>query len=220
MSAYKDQGDRRPPAPSLVKVTHCGKDIYGSSVPQRCPICGEVTVCSWDLLQAPVSIPCPFSSAHNEECSFVLKPTKGCFIREYDGYADLHVGITTSKGTVYHYNEAGIHQDNTGWEQCVSVPLVPPDQYALIYQWDTYLEQFSSAEKWRAHRYDEHNHNCYTFALGFINSLLHLQGKNTFSKDEFTQKFVLPRSRRASRYITLCHQVSEKEYYITDQNRA
>ncbi|XP_073448475.1 MKRN2 opposite strand protein [Aquarana catesbeiana] len=222
MSVYRDHDEQEtmePLAPSLVKFTHCEKDIYSSFVPQNCPICGENPVSSWNVEQAPVSIPCPFSNAHSEKCSFVLKPTQGRFMGEYDGCSDLHVGITSSKGTVHHYNESGIHKDSTGWEQCVSVPLVPPDQYALIHQWDSYLEEISSADKWHSYRYDEQNHNCYTFALAFINSLLHLQEKKTFSKDEFTERFVLPRTRRASKYITLCHEVTQNAYYITDHFR-
>ncbi|XP_075040211.1 MKRN2 opposite strand protein [Mixophyes fleayi] len=209
----------QPIAQSLIKFTHCERDIYSSSVPQHCPICGQNTVSSWDLETAPVSIPSPFVNAHSEICSFVLKPTRGLFIGEYDGCADLHVGIASSKGIVHHYNESGIHRDNTGWEQCVSVPLVPPDQHALIYQWDCYLEEFSSTERWLSHRYDEQDHNCYTFALRFVNNLLLLQGKKTFTKEEFTERFVLPRTRRVSKYITLCHEVAENYFYIIDHSR-
>ncbi|XP_069823196.1 MKRN2 opposite strand protein isoform X2 [Dendropsophus ebraccatus] len=219
MAKFRDQEGAempQPPAPSLVKVTHCNRDIYSSSVPLQCPICGQNPVSSWDLEQAPVSIPSPFVNAHREKCSFVLRPTKGRFLGDYDGCSDLHVGITSSKGIVHHYNETGTHKDTIGWEQCVSIPLVPPDQYALIHQWDTYLEEFSCKETWLPNRYDEKEHNCYTYALKFINGLLHLQEKKTFTKEEFTEKFVLPRTRRASKYITLCHEVSRNYYYIVD----
>ncbi|PIO16045.1 hypothetical protein AB205_0096780 [Aquarana catesbeiana] len=83
MSVYRDHDEQEtmePLAPSLVKFTHCEKDIYSSFVPQNCPICGENPVSSWNVEQAPVSIPCPFSNAHSEKCSFVLKPTQGRFM--------------------------------------------------------------------------------------------------------------------------------------------
>ncbi|KAM4651153.1 MKRN2 opposite strand protein-like [Discoglossus pictus] len=115
---------------------------------------------------------------------------------------------------VYNYNDTGIHCDDSGWEQCVSVPLVPPDALSIINQWDFYLEGFSAAEQWLPHRYQENGHNCYTFALMFINRLLSLQEKQTYSKKEFTERFVLPRTRRASKYITICKEVSEKHFYI------
>ncbi|MEE6516679.1 hypothetical protein FKM82_026351, partial [Ascaphus truei] len=133
---------------------------------------------------------------------------------EYDGCSDLHVGITSSKGIVYNYNETGIHRDDAGWQQCVWVPLVPPDLYALIHQWDAYLEDFSAADYWLSHRYREQDHNCYTFALMFINSMLALQGKKKFNKNEFTERFVLPRTRRASKYITICTEISQNYFYI------
>ncbi|KAM3914822.1 MKRN2 opposite strand protein [Leptodactylus fuscus] len=220
MFRHQEEADcTQPLAPSLVKFTHCDRDIYCGSVPQQCPICGQNAVSSWDLALAPVSIPNPFVNAHTEKCSFVLRPTKGSFLGEYDGSSDLHVGITSSKGIVHHYNETGTHKDTTGWEQCVSIPLVPQDQYALIHQWDSYLEEFSCNEKWLPHRYDEREQNCYTYALMFINTLLDLQEKKTFTKEEFTERFVLPRTRRASKYITLCHEVSRNYYYMIDHPR-
>ncbi|XP_068107896.1 MKRN2 opposite strand protein [Hyperolius riggenbachi] len=220
MSLYTEHSETSmPPAvPSLVMFQHCDKVIYSSSVPQHCPICGQQSVTSWDLEKSPVTLPCPFTNAHSQTCAFVLKPTIGQFIGGYDGCSDLHVGITSSKGTVHHYNETGIHKDSSGWEQCVSVELVPPDQHALIHQWDAYLETFSFDDRWLLQRYNEQNHNCYTFALTFINTLLQLEGKRTFSKEEFTGRFVLPKTRQASKYITLCHQVSRNNYYITDHH--
>jgi len=54
---------------------------------------------------------------------------------------------------VYNYNEEGIHRDGTGWEQCISVPLVQPDMFELLQQWDHLLEEFSMREEWLPHRY-------------------------------------------------------------------
>ncbi|KAM4022694.1 MKRN2 opposite strand protein [Anomaloglossus baeobatrachus] len=201
----------------LVRFSHCARDIYSRAVPAHCPVCGHNPVCSWD--PAPVAVPSPFVNAHTEKCCFVLKPTRGHFLGEYDGSSDLHVGITSCEGIVHHYNESGTHKDPSGWEQCVAVALVPPDQHALVYQWDSYLQDFSYKEEWLPHRYDEKEHNCYTYALRFINSLLHLQEKKTFSKEEFTQKFILPRTRRASKYISLSHEVSRNQYYMVDHPR-
>ncbi|XP_041446957.1 MKRN2 opposite strand protein-like [Xenopus laevis] len=138
---------------SLVKFSHCGQDIYCQSVPQQCPVCGGAAVSSWRLEEAPVTIPSPIVNGHTQRCSFVLKPTRGHFLGEYDGSADLHVGISSSTGMVYHYNESGTHKDSVGWEQTVSVPLVPAHHYSLLHQWDSYLEEFSAADHWHPHRY-------------------------------------------------------------------
>lgn len=60
---------------------------------------------------------------------------------------------------VYNYNEEGIHRDATGWEQCISVPLVQPDMFELLQQWDHLLEEFSMGEEWLPHRYVAENVN-------------------------------------------------------------
>ncbi|XP_064422270.1 MKRN2 opposite strand protein isoform X2 [Latimeria chalumnae] len=135
---------------------------------------------------------------------------------EYDGSTNLHVGITNTKGIVYNYNEAGVQREGSGWDQSISVPLVQPDMYSLLDQWDQYLEQFSAAEAWLPQRYEEYDHNCYTYALTFINCVLATQGKQTLSKNQFTERFVLPKTRRASRYITLYQEILENYFYIVD----
>ncbi|NXT18997.1 MKROS protein, partial [Syrrhaptes paradoxus] len=117
-------------------------------------------------------------------------------------------------GVVYNYNEEGIHRAETGWEQCISIPLVQPDMFGLLQQWDELLEEFSAGEAWLPHRYDEHDHNCYTYALAFINSVLAAQGKPQMSKSEFTEKFVIPETKRASKYLTLHQELMANDFYI------
>lgn len=66
----------------------------------------------------------------------------------------VHLKLLLFLGLVYNYDETGINKGEKGWEQCINVPLVQPDMYALLKQWDTYLEQFSAAEIWLPYRYD------------------------------------------------------------------
>ncbi|XP_009320288.1 PREDICTED: MKRN2 opposite strand protein [Pygoscelis adeliae] len=141
-------------------------------------------------------------------------PHRCVSFRGYDGKSDLHVGITNSNGVVYNYNEEGIHRAETGWEQCISIPLVQPDMFGLLQQWDALLEEFSVGEAWLPHRYEEHDHNCYTYALAFINSVLTAQGKRQMSKSEFTEKFVIPQTKKASKYITLHQELTANDFYI------
>ncbi|NXG67840.1 MKROS protein, partial [Hemiprocne comata] len=63
-------------------------------------------------------------------------------------------------------------------------------------------------------RYEEHEHNCYTYALAFINSVRAARGEQHISKSEFTEKFVIPQTRRASKYITLHQELTANEFYI------
>ncbi|KAI4891567.1 hypothetical protein NFI96_002218 [Prochilodus magdalenae] len=64
--------------------------------------------------------------------------------------------------------------------------------------------------------FNEENHNCYSYTLMFINCVLATQSKRALSKDEFTQTFVLPRVKRASKYSMLCREISQNHFYIVD----
>lgn len=86
--------------------------------------------------------------------------------------------------------------------------------FELLQQWDHLLEEFSMREEWLPHRYEEHDHNCYTYALAFINSVLTAQGKQQMSKSEFTEKFVIPQTKNASKYITVHQELTTKDFYI------
>ncbi|XP_067907926.1 MKRN2 opposite strand protein-like isoform X3 [Heterodontus francisci] len=196
----------------VIMFRHCEKPIYCFNIPEQCPICG-LSLLGRRLEDAPVSIPNSFVDGHHEKCSFLIKPTKGSFLREYDGRSDLHVGISNTSGVVYNYIETGVQRDNCGWEECVCVPLVQPDMYSLINQWDLYLEQFSTADLWLPNRsstppcflpfipvdncigwcsaeswYNECEHNCYSYALTFINRVLAVQSKRQLSRTEFTER--------------------------------
>ncbi|NWI93965.1 MKROS protein, partial [Pitta sordida] len=178
-----------------------------------CPACGGA-IGGTGLSAAPVRLRCPFRHGHGQPRAFLLRPTRGSFLSGYDGDSDLHVGITNSQGVVYSYDQAGVHRDGSGWEQCLSIPLLQPAVWELLQHWDNLLQEFSQGEAWLPHRYDEQEHNCYTFALAFINHLLSTQGQQPLSKGEFTERFVIPHSRRASRYLTLHHQLTHSDFYI------
>ncbi|XP_037685483.1 MKRN2 opposite strand protein [Choloepus didactylus] len=199
----------------LIKFNHCKKSIYCFSVPEKCPLCQQ-EVGSRKLEEAPVSISNPFTNGHQEKCSFLLRPTQGTFLREYDGRSDLHVGITNTNGTVYNYDIQGIHRDEAGWEQTLSIPLLQPNMFGLMDQWDQYLEAFSASGAWLSHRYEEDHHNCYSFTLTFINCILTTEGKKQLDKDEFTEKYVVPRTKKASKYITLYRAIEEHGFYVVD----
>ncbi|XP_008059617.1 MKRN2 opposite strand protein [Carlito syrichta] len=200
---------------SLIQFNHCKKSIYSFSVPLCCPLC-QGNVGSMKLEEAPVSIANPFTNGHQEKCSFLLRPTQGTFLREYDGRSDLHVGITNTNGVVYNYNAHGVQRDKTGWEQSISILLLQPNMYGLMDQWDKYLEDFSSLGTWLPHRYEEDHHNCYSYTLMFINCILTTEGKEPLDKSEFTERYVVPRTRLASKYLTLYRAIQEHGFYVSD----
>ncbi|NXT15039.1 MKROS protein, partial [Prunella fulvescens] len=117
-------------------------------------------------------------------------------------------------GVVYNYDQDGVHRDGSGWEQCISIPLLQPDMWELLQHWDKLLEEFSLEEAWLPHRYEEQQHNCYTFALAFVNRVRQARGGAALSKAEFTERFLLPHTREASRYLSLQQQLAHTDVYI------
>uniref|UniRef100_UPI00398EFA72 MKRN2 opposite strand protein-like isoform X2 n=1 Tax=Pristiophorus japonicus TaxID=55135 RepID=UPI00398EFA72 len=190
----------------VIMFHHCEKDIYCFNVPEQCPICGQ-SLTGRRLEDAPVSIPNSFVDGHREKCSFLIKPTKGSFLSSHYSFF---------AGVVHNYIETGVQRDDCGWEECVCVSLVQPDMYSLINQWDLYLEQFSTADIWLPNRYESSHHNCYSYALTFINRVLVAQSKRQLSRTEFTERFVVPQTKRASRYITLYRELCRSYFYIAD----
>ncbi|XP_011732702.2 MKRN2 opposite strand protein isoform X2 [Macaca nemestrina] len=177
---------------ALIKFNHCEKYIYSFSVPQCCPLCQQ-DLGSRKLEDAPVSIANPFTNGHQEKCSFHLRPTQGTFLSAH-----------------------GVQRDGAGWEQSISIPLLQPHMYGMMEQWDKYLEDFSTSGTWLPHRYEEDHHNCYTYTLTFINCVLMAEGRQQLEKSEFTEKYIVPRTRLASKFITLYRAIREHGFYVTD----
>ncbi|NXD27975.1 MKROS protein, partial [Spelaeornis formosus] len=198
---------------ALLRVRHCRALLYCRRVPPRCPACGA-DLRRAPLRSAPVRVRCPFRHGHAQPRAFLVRASDGSFLHGYDGHGDLHVGITSSKGVVYNYDQEGVHRAASGWEECISIPLVQPDMWELLQQWDELLEEFSLEEAWLPHRYHEQQHNCFTFALAFVNRLRQRRGKQPLSKGHFTERFLLPHTRQASRYLTLHQQLAHSDVYV------
>lgn len=64
----------------------------------------------------------------------------------FTGHYFIQVFVTV--GVVYNYTQEGVRRDTSGWQRCISVPLVRPDMFHLLAQWDQYLESFSEAALW------------------------------------------------------------------------
>ncbi|XP_042563841.1 MKRN2 opposite strand, tandem duplicate 1 [Clupea harengus] len=219
---------------TIIKFNHCQKDIYRFTglpsfanvdleVPRenefkQCPICFETL--TFDLLNAPVSIPSPFANGHKVPCAFTIGSVHGpSFLGEWHD-SELHVGVTNSTGVVYNYTLSGLRRDDHGWEKCVSLQLVPPWRVNLKHSWDGELEQFCSLSTWTPERFHEEREfgsRCYGFALAFINHIHSLEGKTSLSRDEFTGTHILPRVKTVSKYIRVYQEISQNGFYIADQ---
>ncbi|NXI22879.1 MKROS protein, partial [Sterrhoptilus dennistouni] len=117
-------------------------------------------------------------------------------------------------GVVYHYDQEGVHRAASGWEQSISIPLVQPDMWELLQHWDNLLEEFSLEEAWLPHRYEEQQHNCFTFALTLVNRVRCGRGWQPLSKAEFTERFLLPHTTAAARYLRLHRHLAHSDVLI------
>ncbi|XP_034023534.1 MKRN2 opposite strand protein [Thalassophryne amazonica] len=201
---------------AVIRLSHCHKHIFCFSVPEECPSCGEQLKGS-RLQEAPVKLPCPLTDGHKTSCCLLV--TADDLDRAFDGTSDLHTGISNNKGVVYNYTRAGVRRDQSGWERCLSVPLVRPDMFYLLAQWDQYLDRFSDGPMWDTvwHRFDEDSHNCFSFCLQFINSVLAMEGRSLLTREFFTKSFIVPRMTRVYKYLTLYHHVQKQQYYVVDR---
>ncbi|XP_066526881.1 MKRN2 opposite strand, tandem duplicate 1 [Hoplias malabaricus] len=221
---------------TVVKFSHCGRDIFNfsdqttklSSFCQQkqtgarrntCPVCNESL--AFGLLDAPVSLPYPFTNGHTAPCSFLLGANDGPqFLGEWND-TELHVGVSNSNGLVYNYTLSGMQMDQCGWEQCVCIQLVPPWRDSLIASWDKELQLFSALSEWTPERFHEEREFgscCYGFALTFINHMRALDNKVSLSRNEFTTSQVLPRMKRASMYIKVYEEILQSGFYTIEKN--
>ncbi|XP_076341354.1 MKRN2 opposite strand protein-like [Tachypleus tridentatus] len=111
----------------------------------------------------------------------------------------------TSCGVVYEFDKEGLLTgNNEDWVECLAVPVVAKCDNTWKEFWDYTLQVVSTQEKWDCSRYDEENHNCYTFVLTFLRTLQVKELKPSLqNKMRFCMDFIIPRTRGAAKYIAL-----------------
>ncbi|NWY47380.1 MKROS protein, partial [Sylvia atricapilla] len=211
-------------AMAVLRVRHCRALVYCRRAPPRCPACGgdlrqAGLTAAPDRAHRPLGSRSPLCRCRwgcAGVCGHMAVPQQPLCSPSsgYDGHGDLHVGITNSKGVVYHYDQEGVHRAASGWEQSISIPLVQPDMWELQQHWDSLLEEFSWEEAWLPHRYEEQQHNCFSFALAFVNGVRRGRGRQPLSKAQFTQTFLLPHTTEASRYLRLQQHLAHSDFFI------
>uniref|UniRef100_A0A3B5BF00 MKRN2 opposite strand, tandem duplicate 2 n=1 Tax=Stegastes partitus TaxID=144197 RepID=A0A3B5BF00_9TELE len=171
---------------SVIRLSHCQKEIFCFSLPDECPSCGEELRGS-RLQEAPVSLPSPFTDGHKSSCCLLVAPAHDNLHRDFDGTSDLHTGISNTKGTTH-----------------------------LVFWCSSGQRQ---AKQTGTDRFHEDDHNCFSFCLQFVNSVLTAEGRSPLSRDEFTHSFILPRMRRVSKYTTLYQHIQRHQYYMVDRQQ-
>lgn len=65
--------------------------------------------------------------------------------------------------------------------------------------------------------FHEDDHNCFSFCLQFLNSVLAVEGRRPLSRETLTHSFILPRMTRVSKYITLYRHIERQQYFLVDR---
>lgn len=130
---------------------------------------------------------------------------------------DLHIGVTTSTGTIVEFDKNGLRKHRGGWGQCLLLDQVPTP---WTEHWDDTLYQVCKQKCWSPRNYDEEAHNCYTFVLTFLKSLNYGSlSKAAANKNMFCEKFIVPRTTSAGKYISLYRKLKDVGFYIHKGSR-
>ncbi|XP_075152352.1 uncharacterized protein LOC142226314 [Haematobia irritans] len=165
----------------------------------------------------PFRLPYPFVRANQYPCAIVLRPTTGDFLNDYNNTTDLHIAVTTSTGCVVEFDRHGLRRHRTNdmsdWWQCLLVGDVPEPWYDY---WDQVLfEVCQQQDKWTVSHYHEDKHNCYTFVLTFLQALTYDKlSEAATSKTTFCEKFIVPRTTTAGKYISLYRKLRDTGIYV------
>ncbi|XP_019893230.1 uncharacterized protein LOC101900797 [Musca domestica] len=169
----------------------------------------------------PFRLPYPFVRANQYPCAIVLRPTTGDFLNDYNNTTDLHIAVTTSTGCVVEFDRHGLRRHRTAnmsdWWQCLLVGDVPEPWYDY---WDQVLfEVCQQPDKWTVSHYHEDKHNCYTFVLTFLQALTYDKlSEAASSKTTFCEKYIVPRTTTAGKYISLYRKLRDTGIYVHHTN--
>ncbi|XP_074660382.1 MKRN2 opposite strand protein-like [Tubulanus polymorphus] len=193
---------------------HCEKrtKIFYSNFPQWCPVCGLDTERSLSLIP-PYKIPSPFITVSQSPYSVVIRPTVGHFIESYTASDNLHIGITSSTGEVYDYDENGLNIGSDVWKRtdCLSIAMPPHSAEETTVTWDDSLRHYSQYPDWHQNRYHSDDHNCYDFVIGFFRYIrLASRDSRYASKISFTENVLLPETTKVAAYISLYRKIQQE----------
>ncbi|XP_041479195.1 MKRN2 opposite strand protein-like [Lytechinus variegatus] len=208
--------------PPIISFQHCdpiNHILCFNQVLQVCPICRiRLDDGRAEFPLPPVRLPSLFMNAVTKPHCLAIKPTYGSFLQTYMPGHFLHAGISNSKGVVYNYDDNGIHQDSSSWEQCVVIPLLSCHDYEMKQEWDTELHQLSMSSGWTQERYHEEINNCFDFVVGFLNHIDYNQTVKHISKpitrEELCQDYIVSMTTKAAQYISIHHAIRKDGYII------
>ncbi|XP_071804504.1 MKRN2 opposite strand protein-like [Asterias amurensis] len=191
--------------------------IFIFSVPTHCPMCGKCV--DQSSVTSPVArYPSPFLSAHGVPYSLVIKPTVSDFLISYGPGQNLHTGLTTSKGSVYSFDESGVHLESTGWHQCLTVPLVEEYDEEMKNGWDGRLAEAAVEPQWCRERYQDDGHNCFDFVISFLNFIgcnpIQPECNQPITRENFCRDLIMPVTSRAAGYIGIYQSIDKYGFLV------
>ncbi|KAK9694669.1 protein of unknown function (DUF4796) [Popillia japonica] len=174
--------------PGIVCFQHCGPKVFCFSLPDNCPVCNaDLSEANFSLL--PFRVPYPFVRASQHPCAVVIKPTAGDFLNDYYNSMDLHIGLTTSSGTIVEFDKHGLRRHRSShWGQCL---LLGQASSPWVEHWDNTLMQ----------------------SLDYGNL-----SKAASNRTVFCEKFIVPRTTSAGKYISLYRKLKDNGYYVHRNN--
>ncbi|XP_015794622.1 MKRN2 opposite strand protein [Tetranychus urticae] len=198
--------------PNILCFQHCDTrcKIFSFKLPDRCPLCSTQLTPNTQLILPPFQVPFPLTSHKRITTSIIIRPTEGDFLHNYQNSADLHIGLTDSKGDVYEYDKNGVHigSQNLLWIDCLAIPVIDPVSQSWKDYWDSTLKVLVQMPIWTADNYTQDDNNCYTFVLTFLRLLKIKQLRPSLaSKTQFCKDFIIPRTKVAAKYIALYRQI-------------
>ncbi|XP_076033135.1 MKRN2 opposite strand protein [Oratosquilla oratoria] len=202
--------------PGILCFQHCTGRLFSFRLPALCVFC-KADLATDPLLVPPFRLPFPFVRGSQAPCCILIKPSKGDFLHDYRNSDDLHIGITSSEGVVYEYDQEGLHTDYTSaWSQCLAVPIIQDTRNSLdpVWQeyWDFTLHTLVQETCWTEERYDEKKFNCYSFVLAFLHALRPPGiAIKELDKTYFCKKFIVPHTTTAAKYISLYRKLQHQE---------
>jgi len=200
----------------------CHSSLYSFRVRDLCPKCNhslnnieDETSSSgndFHIHEPPFSISKPFS--------IVVQPSGRQPFSKYTSSSILHVGVSTSQGNVFHFDERGFHYDDF-WKECVSVPLFPtPSTTTQISgeTWDSELQSYHEIQKAQhmlpSHGYQALENNCYSYVIGFLNHI-RLESSSNHNKYSIVSRFIEPVVQHLESYLRIHDEVYQKGYLAT-----
>lgn len=173
---------------------------------------------------------------------FWLFPSNTTYNSDYFNSMDLHIGVTTSAGTIVEFDERGLQHtggrtvaasaaieeertrnsssSSSSWSQSLLVDAAPE---AWWEHWDDVLRTVCSEKPavWSAERYDGSAHNCYTFVLSFLQRLDYGPlSRAAHNRQLFCEEFIMPRTTTAGKYISLYRKLRSSAFYVHDADAA